>query len=367
MQTPRHKILMTADTVGGVWTYALELSRALAPAGCEVLLATMGAPPSADQQAEAAAVPNLRVAASAYKLEWMDDPWDDLAAAGAWLLDLAAEWQPDIIHLNGYAHAALPWGAPTVVVAHSCVLSWWRAVHGEDAPAAWDTYRSAVSAGLRAADLVVAPTAAMLAELARCYGQLAATAVINNGRDPALARLAPKQPHVLAAGRLWDSAKNLAALDAVAADLAWPVYIAGCDRHPEGGVAPHRHVRPLGTLPFAELSERLGQAAIYALPARYEPFGLSVLEAAQAGCALVLGDIPSLRELWGEDALYVRPDDHAALRAALELLIDDARLRASLAQRAHERSQQWTPARMAAGYLAAYAQVAQELRELVIG
>ncbi len=32
------------------------------------------------------------------------------------------------------------------------------------------------------------------------------------------------------------------------------------------------------------------------LPARYEPFGLSVLEAALSGCALVLGDIPSLRE-----------------------------------------------------------------------
>jgi len=360
----KRKILMTADTVGGVWTYALELSRALAPAGCEVLLATMGAPPSAAQRAEAAGVANLRVAASAYKLEWMDDPWADVAAAGEWLLELAAGWEPDIVHLNGYAHAALPWGAPTLAVAHSCVLSWWRAVHREEAPAGWDTYREKVGAGLRAADLVVAPTAAMLAELKHCYGPLPATAVINNGRDPALAWPAPKQPLVLAAGRLWDSAKNLAALDAVAAGLEWPVYIAGCDRHPEGGVARHRHVRALGVLPFAELGAWLGRAAIYALPARYEPFGLSVLEAAQAGCALVLGDIPSLRELWGDAALYVRPDDHAALRAALERLIGDGHLRAAMAERARRRSRRWTPARMAAGYLAAYDQVA---RELVIG
>ena len=54
--------------------------------------------------------------------------------------------------------------------------------------------------------------------------------------------------------------------------------------------------------------------SIYALPARYEPFGLSVLEAALSGCALVLGDIPSLREIWDGAALFVDPDD--ARRAA---------------------------------------------------
>ena len=37
------RILMTADTIGGVWTYALEFARALGPHGIEVTLATMGA------------------------------------------------------------------------------------------------------------------------------------------------------------------------------------------------------------------------------------------------------------------------------------------------------------------------------------
>jgi hypothetical protein len=36
------KVLMTADAVGGVWTYALELSGALARHDIEVVLATMG-------------------------------------------------------------------------------------------------------------------------------------------------------------------------------------------------------------------------------------------------------------------------------------------------------------------------------------
>src|SRR3546814_15476866 len=66
----------------------------------------------------------------------------DITRAGDWLMTLARELRPDLIHLNGYAHAALPWRSPVVVVAHSCVLSWWRAVHGCEAPPEWRTYRS---------------------------------------------------------------------------------------------------------------------------------------------------------------------------------------------------------------------------------
>src|SRR5690625_7216151 len=35
----------------------------------------------------------------------------------------------------------------------------------------------------------------------------------------------------------------------------------------------------------------LRQASVFVMPSRYEPFGLSVLEAALSGCALILSDI----------------------------------------------------------------------------
>jgi glycosyltransferase involved in cell wall biosynthesis len=98
----------------------------------------------------------------------------------------------------------------------------------------------------------------------------------------------------------------------------------------------------------------MGRAGIYALPARYEPFGLSVLEAALAGCALVLGDIPSLREVWGESALYVAPDDHDALAHGLQRLIEDEALRERCAAAARARALTYTPQRMAAGYMEVY-------------
>ena len=48
---------MTADCVGGVWTYALDLADALAPHGVEVQLATMGRLPDAEQRRQAGLPP----------------------------------------------------------------------------------------------------------------------------------------------------------------------------------------------------------------------------------------------------------------------------------------------------------------------
>ncbi len=351
---------MTTDTVGGVWTYAMELARALRPAGVDVVLATMGPAMSAAQVREAAAEPNVTVHESTWKLEWMAASWTDVAAAGEWLLRLEAEHRPDVVHLNGYAHGALPWRAPVVVVGHSCVLSWWQAVKGEAAPAEWDRYRAEVGRGVRAADMVIAPSHEMLRALREHYGPLPASRVIYNARDPAaFAPARRKRPFVLSAGRLWDEAKNVAALEQVAGELEWPVYVAGDEQGPDGGAAARpRATQALGKLDHEAMARWLGSASIYCLPARYEPFGLSILEAALAGCALVLGDIPSLREVWGEAALYVRPDDHAALRAELEDLTADGARRAEFSRRARERAARYTPRRMGEAYLSVYRHLA---------
>jgi glycogen(starch) synthase len=349
------RVLMTADTVGGVWSYALELSRALGPHGIEVGLATMGAPLSPPQAHEAAALPHLKIFESAYRLEWMTDPWADVERAAAWLLTVENEFGPDVVHLNGYAHGHLPWHAPHLVVGHSCVLSWWRAVKNEDAPRQWSRYRQEVARGLAGADRVAAPSRYMLAELERYYGPFPSSAVIPNGRDAAQYRVAEKEPFVFAAGRIWDEAKNLQVLGRLADILDWPVFVAGETRDPEGDERSLNNVRLLGFLDSGELAGWLSRAAIYCLPARYEPFGLSVLEAALSGCALVLGEIPSLRENWEGAAAFVPPEDERALGFELQELIANAPRRNALAAAAYTRALDLTPARMAAGYLDLYA------------
>lgn len=345
---------MSADTVGGVWTYAVELARALGQEGVEVALATMGRFASPEQRKEARAVPTLELYESEYRLPWMDQPWADVAHAGEWLLDLAAQSRPDVVHLNEPVHGSLPWSAPTLVVGHSCVLSWWESVLGCPAPARWNRYQEEMTAGLQSADEVVAPSAWMLEKLRTYYG-VSGGRVIPNGRDDRELRAGAKSPIIFAAGRLWDPAKNLLALEAAAPRLKWPIYVAGDPRHPdrEESVCAE-HLNLLGQLPPSSIATWLRTASIYALPARYEPFGLSVLEAALAGCALVLGDLCTLRELWDGAAVFVPPDQPETLHLAIDGLIHDADLRQTLAMRARRRALTLTPRRMALGYLEAY-------------
>ncbi|MFA7534548.1 MAG: glycosyltransferase family 4 protein [Desulfuromonadales bacterium] len=350
----RLRVLMSADTVGGVWDYALELARQCSGLGVDVVLATMGRLPSALQQRAAAQIPRLLLHASPCKLEWMPDAGDEPLQAGEWLLQLEERYAPDIVHLNGYFHAVLPWRAPCLVVAHSCVLSWWQAVKGTSAPAQWQGYAERVRQGLHCASRVVFPTAALRSSLEALYGRLPRATVIRNGRDPGQYRPARKENHIFTAGRFWDEGKNLSALSHIAADLPWPVYAAGEWRCPNGGGVRPAQVEFLGCLSPDEMRGRLGRAAIYALPARYEPFGLSILEAALSGCVLVLGDLPTLHELWDGAALFVPPDDHNRLRTTLRALIAHPAWRQSLADAARERALHYSAATMAAAYVSVY-------------
>lgn len=350
------RVLMTTDTVGGVWPFTLELASQLAQLGDRVLLVAMGREPDAAQRMQAAAVAGVELQARPYRLAWMSEPWDDLREAGHWLGELADAFSPDVVHLNDLAHAEAHRAAPVLMTAHSCVCSWWQAVHGKPAPYAWNRYRAHVAANLRAAGHVVAPTRAMLACLHHHYGDLPSVEAIHNGRTPPSPQGHPpaKEPFVLGAGRLWDQAKNLQALAGAAPALPWPVYLAGDARHPDGVDLRFEAVHLLGLLPAPELQAWMGRASIYALPARYEPFGLSALEAAQCGCALVLGDIPSLREVWSDAALFVDPDDGAALVTAIATLVRDAALRERMARRATARARRYTPTAMALRYRNAY-------------
>ena len=350
------RVLMTTDTLGGVWTYALELARALADRA-QIWLASMGAPLSAGQRA-AAVDAGAHICESGFRLEWMDEPWDEVADAGAWLLDLERRLRPDVVHLNNYCHGALRWRAPVLMAGHSCVCSWWEAVHGRSAPPEWDIYRAQVAAGLRAAAVVVAPTNAMLQALGRLYGPLSDGRVVHNGLD--IERFAPaaKENVILSAGRLWDQAKNISKLAEIAPKLAWPVHVAGDCRSPDNRETAFHNVCPLGRLDRAQLAVSMSRAAIYALPARYEPFGLSILEAAASGCALVVGDIPSLREVWEDAACYVTPEDASALHDALSRVISDMETRDALARRARDRARRFSLQRMTAAYWDIYCELA---------
>jgi glycosyltransferase involved in cell wall biosynthesis len=297
----------------------------------------------------------------------MPEPAAGLAASVPVLEEIVSRFSPDVLHLNQFFYGAFDWGVPAVVTAHSDVASWWRSVKGEPPPNdAWfRRYRSWVAAGLQGAAARSAPTRWLATEIERIYAS-PPVAAIHNGRTagPWRAASLPERARlVVTAGRLWDEGKGARDLAAAAPHMprGVRVVLAGATIHPGGGANLPAAIPPVehaGPLPAAELRSLLGQAAVYAATSRYEPFGLAPLEAALAGCALVMSDIPSFRELWQDCALFYPPADAAALATCCGALLADADRRASVATAARVRALDlYTPPRMAAEYEALYRKI----------
>jgi glycogen(starch) synthase len=349
------KILISADTVGGVWEYTATLTNALVRAGHEVLVAVLGE--VSDERLRSLA-PGVEVLSRAYRLEWMPDAAADVARGGRWLCALAEKWGADLVHLNQFAYAAEPFAVPTVVVAHSDVLSWFSETEGCGAPTDWAQYTDWVRESLRAADQVVAPSGYQSALLARHYGR-AADRVIHNGVPIPPAPLPiGREPVVVTAGRAWDPAKGVQILDEALNDMggaAPPAHHLGNTTGPAGEHYACRRLVPHGRVGRAEMEGWLGRAAVYVAPSLYEPFGLAPLEAALHGCALLLSDIGSFRELWDGCAEFFAPGDSQSLREALAGLVAAPDRCSVLAATARERALRcYSADRMVGDYLALY-------------
>ena len=157
------------------------------------------------------------------------------------------------------------------------------------------------------------------------------------------------------AGAEWDAARNISILDDIAGLLRWPVQVAGEVCNPESG-QPRQFskVSRLGSSSSREMRQLFGNAAIYALPAFHDPFGLTALEAAFSGCALVLSRIDTLQEVWGDAPLYASPDAPEQWLAQLRRLIEEPALRTDVARRCVRHAQQYTAENMAQQYLEQY-------------
>lgn len=356
-------VLITADTLGGVWMYARELVSGLARRGLRVTLVSFGEIPGREQTAWLDDLPAVDFHPTGFRLEWMQDSEGDLEASAEYLCELVRQVNPELLHLNQYCYGSLPVAVPRLVVAHSDVLSWWVAVHGEppqdDAWIRW--YRQTVTRGLSGASAVVAPSCWMLEQLAEHYVRPEPGMVIYNGRSPA--EFNPhleKEDFMVSVGRLWDGGKQVKLL--TECEMPLPAVIVGSDVHPDETFRSAAPVRPnakrvqfTGPRPPEEVSRLFSRASIYAATSRYEPFGLAPVEAALSRCALAANDIPTFHELWGDAACFFRRNDAGSLAATVKQLHSDPKLRRRHADRVYERAlQRFTAERMVDDYLALY-------------
>jgi len=192
--------------------------------------------------------------------------------------------------------------------------------------------------------------------------------VIHHGRNPIFFNpYVAKEDSVLAIGRLLDPAKQVNLLTQQTHPV--PVCIVA-----EDGVEPSPRATVRADVRFsdgdagislkgpqseAELRLLYSRAALYAGTYRYDPSGMAVLEAALSRCALILNDIPSLREIWGPAAVYFRANESESLAEAVRILSADVQLRRNFANRAFQRARECFNAhRMTDNYIQLYRSVA---------
>lgn len=361
---PTMHVLVTSDTLNGVWTYTRELVSGLVKRGFRVTLVSFGDIPLTRDTLWMEDLDGLDYRPTAFRLDWMEEGQQDFPDASAYLCSLVRELSPDLLHSNHPCYGDLPVSIPRVVVAHGDLITWWKAVHGrEPSDSLWlRWYRQMIARGLAQASAVVTASQWMLKEIRSSYRLRSSGNVIHHGRNPILFNpYVSKEDSLLAVGRLLDPARQLNLL--TEQDHPLPLRIVGTDgREPwppsiSADPASGRHAGVAVKEVESESQLRLlySRAAIYVATSRYEPSGMNILEAALSRCALILNDIASLREIWADTAVYFQQNDAASLAEAVRRLSHDPQLRRSFANRAYLRAREcFNAERMVEGYAHLY-------------
>jgi glycosyltransferase involved in cell wall biosynthesis len=276
-------------------------------------------------------------------LEWTAASKDDLCSSAQAIKSLAQTLRVNSIHLHSPAFAAFNLDLPTVAVNHSCVKTWWRAMRHKPIPPDLNWRGDLIRNGMFSCNRIVAPSKHYADLIRDAYNLRESPSVIYNGvTSQAQSKMAMPGSFIFSAGRLWDEAKNFAALDVVASLIEDLIHVAGPLTSPMNDSLAFAYLHHIGVLDSFEMRAVLARRPIFIAPARFEPFGLTVLEAASHGCPLVLNDIPTLRELWDGAASFVDMGNPCRVALTLQSLRGDLKRCEDLGAKAYERSKRYS-------------------------
>jgi glycosyltransferase involved in cell wall biosynthesis len=274
-------------------------------------------------------------------------------------------------------HHSQPVRLPIRAARETCMVydCIWARDTGSISAEAARAMETAIREQVAHASLVFAPTRTAREDIRRVLGvPMERLRIASLGCDHVLrhmpeALVAPRTPYVLVVSRV-DGRKNHATLLAafeilVEAGLPHRLIVAGPDGHGAADFearlarssARERVVR-LKHVPDEDLSALYAGASAFAFPSLDEGFGLPPLEAMACGAPVVASDIPCLREVLGDAALFAPALDAGALARELRAVLSERELAADLVERGRARARGYTWRMCAADMLAAWRELA---------
>ena len=322
----------------------LDLGRLLAAEGESVTVIGPGAEAVSDGPFDVAAVGRVRTIranGSVVPLAVGRDLASQIRRAAA-VLDVLHVHEP-LMPMVG--PAALRAGRPVVATFHALAPPWVSFLY-RAAPLKWRNRRL----------LGNAVVTAVSTEAASGPAPLGPVAIIPNGIDLAFYEPAPSKipGRVVFLGRA-DARKGLPVLQA-----AWPMIGA---THPQAslivigiaGDGAEEGIDFRGRVSDSEKRRMLGEASIMAAPnLGGESFGLVVVEAMSAGCAVVASDIPAFRAVLAGAGELVPPGDASALAGAISGLLSDPAAITALGVAGRRRARDFDWSRVLPLYQACY-------------
>lgn len=265
--------------------------------------------------------------------------------------------RPDVLHAPVNV-APLSAGVPFVLTLHEAepfmpgagiplpLLAWWRIARQRSA---------------RKARRIVTVSDAVKAEIVRWMGLPdKKISVIHSGVD--LERFGPTSeaeaspmnaPYVLWSGRPYPRKNVVRLIEAFGlvrkAGRQERLVLAGvagwAEREVEAaiaGVSDRTAIVRRGPIPDADIARWYRQASLYALPSLHEAFGFPMLEAMACGTPVVAGDIPALREVGADAAVYANPLSAASVAEAMLAVLGDPDKATSLGRAGRSRAEGFT-------------------------
>lgn len=178
--------------------------------------------------------------------------------------------------------------------------------------------------------------------------------VINNGITDTAELVGPKNMNITFSGRLIPS-KGCDILIRAFAQLKYKEYFKKISLIIMGDGSEYESLKNLtdklclknvifkGWVSEEEVKVQISKAAIHVVPSRYEPFGMSAIEAMAVGTCVCASDVGGMKDYIasGYDGVLIEANNVEALAGELNLLLEDKSLRDILSQNALRTSKKY--------------------------